>query len=511
MTLNTAALCKRAKKRELKESKKISLNPALVSSLDGVLIDVYGNLRPRPVDYEHRRTLVRVFNIMATEIFGNSNGFPIVDAFGSFTMDLFTATSDLDLSVNFSDDTTTNFARENKISTLRKLAKRLGGIVFGVLPVLHARVPVLKVRDRGTGVECDISVENKDGITRSRIFSLVSSIDERFRILSYLMKTWAKAHDINSPKDRTVSSMSIISLVAFHLQTRNPPILPPFSAFLKDGTNIASIESNIVQLKQFGRENKESIAELFITLITKLSSIDSLWEHGLCASTYEGSWISKSWNSGGGNMSVEDFLDRSQNFARSVGKAEMKIICKCIQTSFINLSRFMSGRINSSKLMELLFGFLPQSIPTSPPVQRSLENKTKRHIDPSDSPRNPAPTKRARQTAHTNPNRLPSYQTQSRLPRSNVVRPPLIDQPINIVNPLQLQYFPHPVLVPSPHLGYIPQHPQFQFAPLLGHRPQEPLLPNSFLMIHGSQEHWYDHSSMVPRIWGEGRYQPFRR
>lgn len=62
-----------------------------------------------------------------------------------------------------------------------------GGIVFGVLPVLHARVPVLKVIDRGTGVECDISVENKDGITRSRIFSLVSSIDERFRILSYLV------------------------------------------------------------------------------------------------------------------------------------------------------------------------------------------------------------------------------------------------------------------------------------------------------------------------------------
>lgn len=48
-----------------------------------------------------------------------------MDAFGSFTMDLFTATSDLDLSVNFSDDTAANFARENKISTLRKLAKRL--------------------------------------------------------------------------------------------------------------------------------------------------------------------------------------------------------------------------------------------------------------------------------------------------------------------------------------------------------------------------------------------------
>jgi DNA polymerase sigma len=50
-----------------------------------------------------------------------------------------------------------------------------------------ARVPVLKVIDRGTGVECDISVENKDGMSRSVIFKFISSIDERFRILCYLV------------------------------------------------------------------------------------------------------------------------------------------------------------------------------------------------------------------------------------------------------------------------------------------------------------------------------------
>lgn len=52
---------------------------------------------------------------------------------------------------------------------------------------MGARVPVLKVVDCRTGVECDISVENKDGISRSLIFRFVSSIDERFRILCYLV------------------------------------------------------------------------------------------------------------------------------------------------------------------------------------------------------------------------------------------------------------------------------------------------------------------------------------
>lgn len=61
------------------------------------------------------------------------------------------------------------------------------GRCHGVLPVVTAKVPVLKVIDKGTGVECDISVENKDGMSRSMIFKLISSIDERFQILCYLV------------------------------------------------------------------------------------------------------------------------------------------------------------------------------------------------------------------------------------------------------------------------------------------------------------------------------------
>lgn len=61
------------------------------------------------------------------------------------------------------------------------------GRCYGVSPIVTARVPVLKVVDQETGVECDISVENKDGMSRSVIFKLISSIDKRFRILCYLV------------------------------------------------------------------------------------------------------------------------------------------------------------------------------------------------------------------------------------------------------------------------------------------------------------------------------------
>lgn len=144
-------------------------------------------------------------------------------------MDLFTPKSDLDLSVNFSADTEDQCPRKKKISVIRKFSKVLysfqrDGIFCGVLPVVSARVPILNVIDRGTGVECDISVENKDGMTRSMIFKFVSSLDERFQILCYLVKIWAKIHDVNSSREQTMNSMSIVSFVAFHLQ-RRPAIL----------------------------------------------------------------------------------------------------------------------------------------------------------------------------------------------------------------------------------------------------------------------------------------------
>ncbi|CAD6245611.1 unnamed protein product [Miscanthus lutarioriparius] len=287
---------------------------------------------------------------------GKNNGLPIVEPFGSFTMDLFTPKSDLDLSINFNTDTNDQYPRRNKISAFRKLANVLfshqrQGLCYGVSPFVTARVPVLKVIDQGTGVECDISVENKDGMSRSVIFKFISSIDKRFRILCYLlvfilqMKFWAK--------------------------TRRPPILPAFSGILKDGTDFASIEKNVSLFEGFGDRNKESIAELFVSLMSKLVSVEGLFEQGLCASNFEGSWISKTWAKGVGNLN---------NFARSVGMKEMQKICECLRAIVSYLSKFSKGKIAAPKLKALLFKPLNQVNPVTNPRQKTFKRK---HANPN--------------------------------------------------------------------------------------------------------------------------------
>ncbi|XP_054806402.1 uncharacterized protein LOC129309078 isoform X1 [Prosopis cineraria] len=361
MELGDIDLLTEAMKLESEVLATIKLNPAHLSGgLDKLLKDAYTIRCPKPIDYFNRKDLIRIFNIIAKEVYGNGSTSPVVEEYGSYVMDMFCGGSDLDLSINFRNNSN-EVPRQKKIETLRKFAKKFHkfqrkGIVRGVQAILNARVPIVKVIDCGTGIECDLSVENRDGIEKSHIIHAISLIDERFQKLSFLMKCWAKAHNINSSKDHTLNSLSIVSLVALHLQTRNPPILPPFSALLKDGSDPAAVKKVVNDYMSFGQKNVESLAELFLTLFVKLASVEKLWEKGLCASLHQGSWIRKSWGSRTYSISVEDFTDRSQNVARAVGTEEVKTIYRCIRESLNYFSDYLNGRMLGTKLIDLLFG-----------------------------------------------------------------------------------------------------------------------------------------------------------
>ncbi|KAI3739529.1 hypothetical protein L2E82_29936 [Cichorium intybus] len=350
-----------AEKIELQALERIIVNRDKLLVLDKLLNEVYAIRRPKPIEYKNRDKLIHVFNEIARGLYGNSSDCPVVEEFGSFSMDIFAAGSDLDLSINFKD-TQSIFPRDQKINTLRKFEKTFyalqsGGHFRGVHPIMHAKVPILKVIDVGSGVECDISVENRDGIFKSTFIRLIASIDERFQKLSLLMKAWAKVQDINSSKSHTLNSFSIILLVVFHLQTRDPPILPPFSAILKGGEDLASVQKSIENFQNYGRRNTETLGELLVSFLIKLASVEKLWRKGLCASPYLGHWISKTWDTKIAAMSVEEFSDRTQNIARAVSKSKFRKIYSSIQDSIQKLKSFMNGEIQESDLKKYLFEY----------------------------------------------------------------------------------------------------------------------------------------------------------
>ncbi|KAK7350779.1 hypothetical protein VNO77_09722 [Canavalia gladiata] len=390
MELTNSGLIMMAKKLESQKLAMINFTSDVVNILDRLLCDTFDRLCPKPIDYHNRRDLVRIFNMIAKEIYGDSDDTPVVQEYGSFVMDMFDGKSDLDLSINFNDSA--EVPRQKQISTLKRFDRKLHrirskGHVTGLQSIKSARVPIIKVTDSGTGIECDLSVDNREGIKKSHIIRAISAIDERFRKLSFLMKCWAKAHDINSPKDQTLSSFSIVSFVAFHLQTCNPPILPPFSVLLKEGDDPESVAKVVETYLDYGKRNEESLAKLFITLFVKLASVEKLWQSGLCVSLYEGSWILKSWKSPY-PISVEDFTDRSQNVARAVGGKRVTTIYNCINKSLASLEQFLNGkRRRGNKLMDVLFG--THTVPT--PVDGITSNirENKNNLPTMQNPRPP--------------------------------------------------------------------------------------------------------------------------
>ncbi|RZR92948.1 hypothetical protein BHM03_00021324 [Ensete ventricosum] len=105
---------------------------------------------------------------------------------------------------------------------------------------------------------------------------------------------------------------------------------------------------------------------------------------------------------------VEDFLDQSENFARSVGEAGMQKIYRCIHGSLSHLSRFAMRQINSVELRELLFKSVDD---LNAPRKEGVHNEVVRHkrrYPFHDAGTSVKPTASKRPRYHQTPNVLPN-------------------------------------------------------------------------------------------------------
>jgi terminal uridylyltransferase len=71
-------------------------------------------------------------------------------------------------------------------------------------------------------LECDISLQNRLAVENSMLLRAYGSIDPRVRYLVFLIKHWAKARQMNSPSDGTLSSYGFILCVIHFLQVLFP-------------------------------------------------------------------------------------------------------------------------------------------------------------------------------------------------------------------------------------------------------------------------------------------------
>lgn len=365
-------------------------NRGSMVALEGLLREVLSNISPLEEDRVKRLNIITRFKSIVQGL-ENLKGVSVTP-FGSFLSDLYTRWGDLDISIDLpaasQSSSTLGKNKKRKILSDLKQALLRGGAARYVQFIPNARVPLLIFEDPYSQISCDISINNGLGMLKSKFLYWISQIDTRFRELVFLIKYWAKAHNINDPKSGTLNSFSLSLLIIFHLQMQSPPILPPFKDIYngdvarelaggrnKDERQIeVECKSNVEKFKRqgFGRDNKSTISELFVSFFAQYTKVAAFWSQGSTVCTFTGKWGNAFSNGSRMKktyaMTIEDPFDHVENCARSVTESTLRKICDAFLETEQSLHR-LPVPLEMHSLRQSLFGSSqggpkPRVIPT---------------------------------------------------------------------------------------------------------------------------------------------------
>jgi len=145
-----------------------------------------------------------------------------VHLFGSSACGLDSKGDDIDLGVEFVEknkpsDMDLLSIVANKLRTAKCLTREGEPYRLSVNPILHAKVPIVKVEDPVQNVKCDISTWRKQGGV-SNLFAKFCSLDDRVAKFLVFIKYWSKRRGINDGKAMKLTSFSYALLGIKYLQ-----------------------------------------------------------------------------------------------------------------------------------------------------------------------------------------------------------------------------------------------------------------------------------------------------
>ncbi|KAJ3668934.1 hypothetical protein LUZ60_010884 [Juncus effusus] len=292
----------------------------------------------------------------------------ILKPYGSYVADLQSKWSDFDFSIDGLRSTPC-FRHGDKQEALRLVNAALErtGIARNIRFIPEARVPLISYESKQYNISCDITIDNHAAQIKSKILNKINELDSRFKDLVLLVKEWANAQNINDAKSGTLNTYSLTLLVIHHLQTCDPPILPPLSKIYKGNLHVDVAEhsndptlvleqliahrympkceleqrileicdKNIAKLKSqtYRPINRSSLSQLLLSFFNKFSCIDELAKDNMI-NVFRGRLKGKPFEKillshlpPNSNISydllIEDPFHHSENTARVVGPYDL--------------------------------------------------------------------------------------------------------------------------------------------------------------------------------------------
>jgi len=142
----------------------------------------------------------------------------VVEVFGSSVTNLSIGTGDLDLCLSF------------KNKTPRKVLRKISGLLHeegmeDIQLIPKARIPIVKFKDPRSGLDVDISLDNRLAIYNSMMLKSYAQ-EDRLRLLVQMVKYWASRRGINNAFEGSLSSYAWTLLTIQHAQMAQPPLAP---------------------------------------------------------------------------------------------------------------------------------------------------------------------------------------------------------------------------------------------------------------------------------------------
>ncbi|XP_056397571.1 poly(A) RNA polymerase GLD2 [Hyla sarda] len=232
-----------------------------------------------------------------------------------------TRSSDADLCLVIKDEPVNQKTEARHILSLlqKHFYTRLGYIERPQL--IRAKVPIVKFRDKVSGVEFDLNVNNVVGIRNTFLLRTYAHTENRVRPLVLVVKRWAGHHGINDASRGTLSSYSLVLMVLHYLQMLPEPILPSLQKNYPECFNPA-MQLHLVHhaprnIPKYVSKNGSSLGDLLVGFL-KYYAIEFDWKNKMI-SVREGKALQRTdgieWRNK--YICVEEPFDRT-NTARAV-------------------------------------------------------------------------------------------------------------------------------------------------------------------------------------------------
>ncbi|XP_040290163.1 poly(A) RNA polymerase, mitochondrial [Bufo bufo] len=118
-------------------------------------------------------------------------------------------------------------AQQKILSVIGECIDSFGPGCNEVQKILNARCPLVRFSHQSSGLQCDLTADNKIALRSSELLYIYGNLDHRVRALVFALRCWARVHGITSCiPGQWITNFSLTMMVLFFLQKRNPPVIP---------------------------------------------------------------------------------------------------------------------------------------------------------------------------------------------------------------------------------------------------------------------------------------------